>query len=409
LRTRIRIRLRNNLLNLFFGARDLKHAPHFFAGNHSMKKGLLVGTMAVKRNKPGIPFLCFALFMGAPLFGFAGGVNSIVLDYTHSVTAPDLTSQLPTVYIARKSFDDSKFSDDGEITQSDFADLTEKGLKRPKENIRFKIKKNDEMDVYIVTSIRMDTFEEAVAPATPPLQWVSDSITFVTSNSSRRSGPVTTSSSPITLSILKTARFLLREQQRPTSLESGDKAKVSAVFGVTFKAAALPLGPEEKPPSSKVYYYYRQKYRLKFESSVLNLSFEDQNGNQENVATVISGASENWFLMAGGPLYAYNPDTHDSSGKPEGLYLGLNWTPNDIFDPDPRLLIVNVLDVDTTNPSSAIGLVGLGMGFPKITSFIPLSTLSVTETLAYNLNLSKFQFLTMINYDVTDVLQLLKL
>jgi hypothetical protein len=49
------------------------------------------------------------------------------------------------------------------------------------------------------------------------------------------------------------------------------------------------------------------------------------------------------------------------------------------------------------------------MGFPKTSSFIPLSTLSVTEILTYNFNASKFQFLTMVNYDVTDILQLLKL
>ena len=106
---------------------------------------------------------------------------------------------------------------------------------------------------------------------------------------------------------------------------------------------------------------------------------------------------------------AYNPDTHDFGGNAPGLYLGLNWTPNDIFDPNARLLIVNFLDVNTSNPTSAIGLVGLGMGFPKTSQFIPLSTLSVTEVLVYNLTLSKFQFLTMINYDVTDILQLLKL
>jgi hypothetical protein len=67
------------------------------------------------------------------------------------------------------------------------------------------------------------------------------------------------------------------------------------------------------------------------------------------------------------------------------------------------------VDVNTSNPSSAIGLVGLGMGFPKMDSFIPLSTLSVTETLVYNLNSSNFQLLTMFNYDVTDLLQFLKL
>ena len=220
---------------------------------------------------------------------------------------------------------------------------------------------------------------------------------------------MTTASQPITLSILRTARFLLQEQQRATSLQSGGVATASSVFGVTFKEPAPLLGPVERPPAEKGYYYYRQKYKLKFENSTLALSFEDQNGNQENVATIITGSPENWFLTAGGPLYAYNPHSNSPGGNPTGLYVGLNWTPNDIYDPDLRLLIVNIMDVNTTNPASAVGLIGLGMGFPKIASFIPLSTLSVTETLAYNMSLSQFQLLTMVTYDVTDVLQLLKL
>lgn len=72
-------------------------------------------------------------------------------------------------------------------------------------------------------------------------------------------------------------------------------------------------------------------------------------------------------------------------------------------------MIVNLLDVNTTNPSAAIGLVGLGMGFPKMDSFIPLSTFSITETLVYNLSSSNFQLLTMFNYDATDLVQFLKL
>lgn len=368
--------------------------------------------MADKKNTMGFRSicLCFALFGGGFSHSFADDGNVIVLDCTSSGIASDLTSKFPTAYLSRKNFDASRFSENGEISRVDFEVLTRTALKTPKGTIRFKIRKNDEMDVYIVTSVRMDTLEQAVAPAAAPLQWVSDSITFVTSGASRHSGPVTTASEPITMSILKTARFLLKEQQRPTSLESGDGAKAFSIFGVTFKTAAPPKpGFNEEPGSKKVFYYYRQKYRLKFENSTISLVFEDQSGNQENVATVISGDSENWFLMAGGPLHAYNFDPSDSSGNPTGLYLGLNWTPNDIFDPEPRFLIVNILDVNTTNPASAIGLVGLGMGFPKINSFIPLSTLSVTETLAYNLGSSKFQLLTMVNYDVTDVLQLLKL
>jgi hypothetical protein len=366
----------------------------------------------MKMNKTGSGFyaLCFALLAGGPSLGLAGDGNIVVLDCTSSGMASDLTSKFPGVYLSRRGFDASKFSEKGEITQADFEGLIRTGLKKPKGTIRFQIRKNDELDVYVVTSIRMDTFDQAIAPAAPPLEWLSDPIIFVASNSSRHSGPVTTSSRPITLSILKTARFLLKEQQRPTSLESGRDAMASSLFGVTFKGAAVPtLAPGDKPPSEKVYYYYRQKYKLKFENSLVNLSFEDQSGNQENIATVMTGPSENWFLTAGGPLLSYNPPTDDFGGNPTGLYLGLNWTPNDLFNPNARFLIVNFLDVNTSNPSSAVGLVGLGMGFPKTSSFIPLSTLSVTEVLAYNLTLSKFQFLTMVNYDVTDVLQLLKL
>jgi len=364
----------------------------------------------IKRSTLGLCLACFVFLMGGSSPGFADDGNVIVLDCTNSKVATDLTSKFPIVYLSRETFDASKFSQKGEIYQADFDLLVQNGLKKPSDNIRFKIRKNDEVDVYIVTSIRMDTFEQAIAPATPSIQWLSDPITFVASSPSRASGPVTTASQPLTLSLLKTARFLLKEQQRRTSLESGGAPKASSVFGVAFKQAVLPKSELEEGLSlQKVYYYYRQKYKLKFESSTLNLSFEDQSGNQQQVATVISGPPENWFLMAGGPIYAYNFNTNSSSGNPAGLYVGLNWTPNDIYDPVPRFLIVNILDVNTSNPTSAIGLVGLGMGFPKTSGFIPLSTLSVTETLAYNLNLSQFQFLTMINYDLTDVLQLLKL
>jgi hypothetical protein len=364
--------------------------------------------MAIKRNRLGFYIICLVVFIGTPVLSLADDGNILVLDCTKSGAPTDLTSQLPTVYLPRKNFDSSKFSGNGEIFKSDFSDLTRAGLKIPKVAIRFKIRKNDEVTVYIVTSMRMDTFEQSTATEIAPLQWVTDPVNFVTSNFSRDSGPVTTMSQPITLSIVKTARFLLKEQQRPTSLESGRDAKASAVFGVTFEATRPPLGPEEKRPSGNVYYYYRQKYKLKFDNATVSLSFQDQNGNLEDVATIITGPSDNWFLTAGGPIFAYNSGT-DFGDNPTGLYVGLNWTPNDIFDPFARFLIVNFLDVNTTNPTSAIGLVGLGMGFPKTSHFIPLSTLSVTEVLAYNLTLSKFQFLTMINYDVTDILQLLKL
>lgn len=357
-----------------------------------------------------ILIISFALLAGCPDLGFAEDGNVIVLDCTSSNIAADLTSKFPVVYLSAKNFDPAKFSENGEISQADFGGLIRTGLKKPKGTIRFKVRKNDSVDVYIVTSIRMDTFEQAAAPAAPPLQWVSDPIIFMNSIASRASGPVTTSSQPLTLSIMKTARFLLKEQQRPTSLESTRYANASSVFGVTFKVPRTSeSGQEEQSPSDKIYYYYRQKYKMKFDNSVLNLSFEDQSGNQENVASVFTGASDNWFLTAGSPIVAFNRDSNDFGGNPTGLYLGLNWTPNDLFDPNARFLIVNFLDVNTTNPTTAIGLVGLGMGFPKTSKFIPLSTLSVTEVLAYNLTLSKFQFLTMINYDVTDILQLLKL
>lgn len=353
---------------------------------------------------------CSVLFAAEPASGAIGDGRIIILDCTSSLVASDLTSKVPTVYLSRKDFDASKFNDNGEISQVDFGGLTQNGFKTPRGTIRFKTRKNDDVDVYIITSIRMDTLEQNKATAAPPIKWLSDPIIFVTSGTSRASGPVTTASQPITLSTMRTARFLLKEQHRATALESSSAVKASSLFGVTFKEAPLPKpGLDKDPPAPKVYYYYRQRYKLKFENSLLDLSFEDQSGNQQQVASVITGASENWFLMAGGPVYAYNPDTNISGNSPTGLYVGLNWTPNDIFDPVPRFLIVNVLAVNTTNPTSAVGLVGLGMGFPKMRDFIPLSTLSVTETLVYNLERNEFQFLTMINYDMTDLLQLLKL
>jgi hypothetical protein len=341
---------------------------------------------------------------------FAGDGNVVVLDCTNALIASDLTSKFPTVYLSREKFDASKFTQNGEIDQVEFETLTRTELKRTQRSIRFLARKNDPLEVYIVTSIRMDTVEQIIAPTAASLQWLSDPIIFVASKPSGHSGPVTTQSMPITLSMVKTARFLLKEEQRPTSLESGRDAKASSVFGVTFKGAMeTKRDSNDQPRPKKVYYYYRQKYKLKFENSTVNLSFEDQSGNLENVATVLTGASDNWFLTAGTPIFAYDPNTSDFGGTPMGLYLGLNWTPNDIFDPYARFLIINFLDVNTSNPTSAIGLIGLGMGFPKTSSFIPLSTLSVTEILTYNFNASKFQFLTMVNYDVTDILQLLKL
>ncbi len=354
--------------------------------------------------------LCGAWWLGAAGLCSAENGNTIVLDCTNSCVASDLTGKLPTVYQGGANFDAAAFSGNGEIPRKDFETLARTGLKKPKGVVRFKITKGDIVDIYVVTSIRMDTSNQAVALPDAPLQWVSDPMTWVSSRPSRSSGPATTVSQPITLSILRTARFLLKEQQRPTALESGGIAKASSLFGVTFKESKLVPSPSgESPPAPTVYYYYLEKYKLKFENSVLTLSFEDQKANQLNVETLMTGKSENWFLMAGGPLAAYNLDSGTFGNNPLGLYVGLNWTPNDIFDPGMRLLIVNLLDVNTTNPASSIGLIGLGMGFPKMNEFIPLSTLSVTETLVYNMSSSNWQLLTMFNYDATDLLQFLKL
>jgi hypothetical protein len=348
------------------------------------------------------------LSLGRPGTGLANESSVIVLDCTHAQTISDLTGKFPTVYLARRNFDPSKFDPSGEITQVDFEVLTRTALRLHQGTIRSKIAKNEELVVYIVTSVRMNAFEQDAAPANESPQWLSDPIVFVAPNPGGRSKPVTTASRPITLSVVKTARFLLREEERPTALESGREEKASSVFGVTFKAATV-HGPGLDGLSRKVHYFYRQKYRLKFKNGTINLSFEDQSGNRENVATILSGPPDHWFLTAGGPLLAYDPNTAVFGGNPTGLYVGLNWTVNDIFDPEPRFLIVNFLDVNTSNPASAFGLIGLGIGLPKTNGFIPFSTLSVTEILTYNFDLSKFQFLTMLNYDVTDILQLVKL
>ncbi|HTC20334.1 MAG TPA: hypothetical protein VK859_05785, partial [bacterium] len=258
--------------------------------------------MMIKRIPPGICFMWLILVILVPHCGYASDVKVILLDCTQSGPVAGLTGKVPKVYLSRKSFDPMKFSDNGEITPADFAGLIRTDLAPPKETIRFKTRKNEEIQVYIVTSTPMDIFEQPEAPAAPSLQWVSSPISFVTSNSPQSSGPVTASSQPITLSILKTARLLLKEQERPSSLESGNSPKPFALFGIIFTDTPPPLGPVERPPSQKTYYYYRLKYKLKFDSGILNLSFEDQNGNQQNVASIVSGPPENWFLMAGGPV-----------------------------------------------------------------------------------------------------------
>lgn len=184
-------------------------------------------------------FLLLGSVLFSPLVCYADDRNILVLDCTSSCMASELTSKFPVVYQADKAFDASRFSEKGEISQADFGTLTKNGLKPAKGTLRFKIRKDDLVDVYIVTSVQMDTLEQTAAGAPPPAVWLSDPITFVTSNPIRSSGPVTTASQPITFSVVRTARFLVREKQRPTSLESGRDEKASAVFGVTFKESIV--------------------------------------------------------------------------------------------------------------------------------------------------------------------------
>lgn len=254
------------------------------------------------RNRWVLIFLGGWFWLGAAGSAPAGEGNVLVLDCTDSTAAADLTGKLPAVYLGNGDFDASGFTANGEINQTDFKSLIQTKLQKPKGMVRLKITKGDEVDIYVVTSIRMDTSDQAVALPNAPLQWFTDPISFVSTPPTRSSGPVTTVSQPLTLSILRTARFLLKEQQRPSALESGGIAKASSLFGVTFKVSA-PVTAFYciYPAPQKVYYYYRERYKLKFENSVLTLSFEDQKANQLNVETLMTGKSENWFLMAGGP------------------------------------------------------------------------------------------------------------
>ncbi len=324
----------------------------------------------------------------------------MVLDCTNSKVPADLTSKSCVVYLPTHHFDGSAFEEDGTITKNNFNGLIKAGLKKSKGQIRFFSGKNDEIDVYVVTSIPVKTSAQMLDTSVPPpVLMVSGPLTL-SLPASQGTGKAIAVSQPVTLSILQTARFLLEERKRPTSLEAGHSEVVSNFLGVSFKAL-----PASDIDGNDFYYYHLEKYKLKSDSGTLKLSFQNQNGDQQNIATVITGPPENWFLMAGGPLHTYALEENGSNGNPAGLYIGLNWSIHDIYDPSPRWLIVNLLDVNTTNPTLGVGLVGLGVGFPKMNEFVPLSTLALTGSLFYNLDLSQFQFVIMVNYDLGDIFQ----
>src|SRR5580693_4855778 len=123
--------------------------------------------MAIRRTLSGLCFTWLALAAGVPLPGYASNIKVILLDCTQSGPVAGLTGKVPKVYLSRKSFDPTKFSDSGEITPVDFTGLIRTALAPPKETIRFKTRKNEEIQVYIVTSTRMDIFEQPEAPAAP--------------------------------------------------------------------------------------------------------------------------------------------------------------------------------------------------------------------------------------------------
>ncbi|HUO57002.1 MAG TPA: hypothetical protein VMV05_02385 [bacterium] len=337
--------------------------------------------------------------LGGHARAWAGGANILVLDCTNSKVPGDLTEKSSAAYLPAGSFDDSVFEADGTIAKEDFDGLLKSKLKKPKGSIRFFSRKNDEIDVYIVTSIPMKASARLLdSGAPPPILMVGGPLTF---SSPPGAGKGTGVSQPVTLSILQSARFLLEEQKRPTSLESGRSEVVSSFFGVSFKAL-----PGPAPEGKNVYYYHLEKYKLKSDSGTLKLSFQNQNGNLQSIATVMTGPSENWFLMAGGPVFSYNLENQSTGNAPGGLYVSLNWSIHDIYDPRPRWLIVSLLGINTTNPASDVGLAGIGMGFPKMSDFIPLSTLAVTGSLFYNLKQSQFEFVAMVDYDIGDIFQL---
>ncbi len=341
------------------------------------------------------------MFVGGLKSLFAAPPQVMVLDCTNSMVPSDLTSKSSVVYLPNHHFDGSTFEEDGTISKVNFNNLLKTGLKKSKGQIRFFSRKNDEIDVYVVTSIPVKTTAQMLdSSVPPPVLMVSGPLTLALPAPQGKEKAIAVSQ-PVTLSILQTARFLLEERKRPTSLEAGHSEVVSNFLGVSFKAI-----PASDIDGNDFYYYHLEKYKLKSDSGTLKLSFQNQNGDQQNITTVITGPSENWFLMAGGPIHSYTFGPNDFDNNPAGLYLSLNWSIHDIYDPSPRWLIVNLLDINTTNPTQAIGLVGLGVGFPKMNEFVPLSTLALTGSLFYNLDFSQFQFVLMINYDLGDIFQI---
>src|SRR5579859_4928157 len=159
--------------------------------------------------------------------GWAEPDHVLVLDCTNSSVPSDLTSKSSTVFLPVNHFDDSAFGPRGEITQVDFNGLTRTALKKPKGSIRFFTHKNEEVEVYIVTSIPVETTEQQLeSPVLPPVLLVSGPLTMNIAYPEEGGHPKTAFSQPITISTLQTVRFLLEEQKRPTALESGHSETV---------------------------------------------------------------------------------------------------------------------------------------------------------------------------------------
>jgi hypothetical protein len=337
---------------------------------------------------------------------WAADPSVLVLDCRQSKVPQDFTSQAPTVYLPGKDFDASQSFRNGEISPGRFDKWVKSGWKKAGGQVRLRTRKGDEIDVYIVTSVPMMVFQQPQGAPIPSPQLVTQPLIFTVPPRSGPSQALTVESQPLTISYLPTARFIIQEKRRQGELEAGNFSEESYQTGVLFKPAA---GDKGEAGNERVCYFYAVKYPLKCDNGIVRLSFSDPIGNQQQVASLLTGPSQNWFLTAGGPLYSLNLNPNDTTGNPVGLYVGLNWSPKEIDDPSPRWFIANFLDVNTTNPSAGLGLVGVGIGFPKIGNFIPLSTLSVTETLFFNFNSSQFQLLTLATYDVSDIFQFLKL
>lgn len=359
-------------------------------------------------RRPWIPLL-WGVFVPLCLLA-AGNLQAadpsvLILDCRESKVPQDFTSQAPAVYLPTKDFDAPQSFRNGEVGSNRFDKWTRTVLKKANEQIRLRARKNEEINVYIVTAVPMVVFQQAEGAPIPSPQLVAEPLVFKVPPRASPSQPVTVESQPLTISYLPTARFTIQEQRRQGELEAGNYSTESYQTGVLFKAPT-----ETKPESDpKVCRYYLVKYKLKCQNARVKLFFMDPFGNQQQVTTLLTGPSQNWFLTAGGSLFSADLEPGDATGNPLGLYLGLNWSPQDIDDPGPRWFMANFLDVNTTNPASGIGLAGVGVGFPKMNNFIPLSTLAVTETLFYNFNSSRFQLLTLVTYDVSDIFQFLKL